>query len=197
MTRNKKIAIDICLLLPDEINKLVYDLNSKVIPLEGMEHYVIDGINFFPHVSLSMGTAREEDIDSIKEELLKITKKYLPIKIIFTHIKDRKFPSLEIKPEDNLINFQKEIVKEIKLDYDATREMFVGGNISDVGIEWVNEFIKHNIEKYNLHTTIGLGDTSMIQNITFPIEVEINTLAIAHLGVYDSCRKILAQIKIN
>jgi hypothetical protein len=196
MIKNKKIAIDIIFLLPDKINKLVYDLNSKIIPHEGMKHYVIDGINCFPHVSLSMGTTEEANLTEIKKKILKIAKRYLPMKIVFTGIKNRKFPSLEIKADDKLINFQKEIVKEIELDYDASKEMFVDSEISDLGISWVNEFVKNNIEKYNLHTTIGLGDISRVKDIRFPIEVEINTLAIAHLGVYDSCRKILKEIKL-
>ncbi len=195
MIKNK-IAIDIVLLFPDEINKLLYTLNSKIIPEEGMEHYIIDGVACFPHISLLMGITEAENIDFIKEKLFKIAQRYLPLNIRFTHIQNVKFPYLAIKPEDNLINFQKEIAREIKLDYDANKNMFVNSNISDAGVEWVNEYKKNNIEKYNLHTTIGLGDVSMIRDVEFPIDIELCNLAITQLGVYCSCRKILAEVNL-
>ena len=73
--------------------------------------------------------------------------------------------------------------------------MFFDTDISDQGVDWVNKFKENNISegKYNIHTTLGLGDTGFL-NFNLPIKTIVNTIAICHLGYGCSYRKILTKV---
>jgi hypothetical protein len=193
---NKKIAIDIVLLLPDGLSKVVCDLSSKIIPVEGLKPYVLDNINYFPHISLLMGTAFEGDIEMIKEKIKPIIKKYFPLEITFSHIEISKnnFPYLAIEKSEKLTNLQKEISEIVELDYDATKEMCADPDISDFGISFINNFMNNfNEGKSKLHVTLGLGDAGLL-SIDFPLQTVLDTMAIGQIGYGCSCRKILSQV---
>ena len=192
---NKKIAISIVLLLPDEFNQMICSLSSKIIPPKGLKPYVLDNKKYLPHITLLMGTITEDKIRLIKKKIEIISKKYLPIKINLINLKNNSFPSLDIQQTQELVDFQNEIAREIILDYDATKEMFVDSDISDLGVEWINKFKENNLSagKFNIHLTLGSGDASYLE-INLPIEVNINTIAISQIGYGCSCRKVLENI---
>lgn len=194
-----KIAIDIALLLPDEMNKTICDLSSKIIPWKDLKPYVIDNINYFPHISLLVGTTERNNVEIIKEKIGPIIKKYLPLKIIFTSLRkdDVKFSFLVIGNIKELTNLRKEIASLISLDSDATKDMCFDKDISDGGVDFINNFRKDKFVKGNFefHTTLGLGDASLL-NINLPIETVVDTIVICHMGYGCSCRKILAKIVV-
>lgn len=193
-----KIAIDIVLLLPDDINKVICDLSSKIIPAQDVKLYVLDNVNYFPHVSLLMGTALESEIESIKEKLELIVKKYLPLEITFTNIdtSHQEFPGLVVEKTQELINLRSEIADVIHLDNDATKEMFFDSDISDSAVDFVNNYREKKLDdkdKFELHTTLGFGDAKLL-DISLPLKTTVNILAICYLGYCLSCRKVLARV---
>lgn len=193
-----KIAIDIVLLLPDDMNKVICDLSSKIIPPKNAKPYVLDNVNYFPHVSLLMGTALESEIESIKEKLEPIFKKYIPFEINFTNIdtSHQEFPGLVIEKTQELINLRSEIADVIHLDNCATKEMFFDFDISDSAVDFVNNYREKKLDdkdKFELHTTLGFGDVNLL-DINLPLKTTVNTLAIYHLGYCLSCRKVLAKV---
>ncbi|MFA4975786.1 MAG: hypothetical protein WC839_03495 [Candidatus Paceibacterota bacterium] len=195
MNTENKIAIDIVLLLPDEMNKLARDLSSKIISPENMRQYKLGENDYLPHISLLMGTIFVNNIESIKNEIEPIVKKYLPIKITFTDIKQGTFSYLAIEKTEALVALQNEIAENIQLDYDANKAMFLDPDISDQGVDWINKFKENNLGegKFNLHVTLGLGDASSL-NPNLPIETMVNTIAICHIGYGCSCRKVFEKI---
>jgi len=195
MKTENKIAIDIVLLLPDDTNKLARDLSSKIISPENMRPYKLGENDYLPHISLLMGTTFANNIESIKNKIEPILKKYLPIKITFTGIKQGTFSYLEIEKTETLVALQNEIAENIQLDYDANKTMFLDPDISDQGVDWINKFRENNLgeAKFNLHVTLGLGDASSL-NSNFPIKTIVNTLAICHIGYGCSCRKVFNKI---
>lgn len=191
-----KIAIDIALLLPDDLNKIICDLSSKIIPRKDLKPYVLDNVNYLPHISLLMGTTRENEVELIKEKIESIIKKYLPLKIIFSNLdKSGKFPFLAIDNIGELTNLRKEIASLVYLDSDATKEMCFDTDISNGGIDFINNFRKDKVDVKQLefHVSLGLGNASLL-NIDLPIETTINTVAVCHVGYGCSCRKVLAKI---
>ena len=197
MKNNKKIAIDIVLLLSDEMNKMACELSAKIIPSKDFKEYVLDNLNYFPHISLLMGTAKENEITSIRENILPILKKYLPLTVTFTKVElsANRFPYLVIKKTKKLASLQSEITKIIKVDYDATKKMCADSDISDQGIDFINNFRENNLGqgKFKLHLTLGFGDASFL-NINFPIKTIVDTIAIGHIGYGCSFRKLLTKI---
>ncbi len=192
-----KIAIDIVLLLSNETNDIICDFSKKIVTPKDLKPYVLDNINYIPHISLLMGVVTSDKLNLVKEKIKPILNKYLPLEITFDGLIKNKFPGLEIKKTKELVNLQKDIAEAIHLDYDATRDMFFDADISDQGIEWINKFRENNINdgKYNIHITLGLGDIGSL-DFNLPIKTTINTAAVCHIGYGCSCRKILAKIVV-
>lgn len=195
-TRNK-VAIDIVLLLPDKMNRVACRLSERMISPEDMRPYKLGKNDYMPHVSLLMGTTSVENIESIKNKIETIVRKYLPLKITFTQIKQGNFPYLVIEKTEELVALQNEIARDVQLDYDADKTMFFDSDISDKGVGYVNKFKENNLieGKFNLHLTLGLGDPSPL-DVDFPIETTVNTIAISHIGYGCSCRKVFEKIII-
>lgn len=200
--RNRKIAIDIVFLLPNEIGKAVCDLSKKISLPKNQEPYVLDNIKYIPHASILMGIVEENKIGLIKEKLEPIIKKYLPLELDFTGVENIKwgeviFPYLTIRNKRELKSLQEEIWQTVHLDYDSTRDAFFDANISDSGIDYVGNFKKNKIDKndFDLHVTLGAGNRELV-GVDFPPKAKINTVAICHLGYGCSCRKILSKITV-
>ncbi|PIP68884.1 hypothetical protein CO033_00920 [Candidatus Nomurabacteria bacterium CG_4_9_14_0_2_um_filter_32_10] len=194
-----KIAIDIALLLPDKMNKIICDLSNKIIPHADLKPYILNNVNYLPHISILVGTIKIGEVGIIKEKIEQIIKKYLPLKITFKNLitKNTKFPLLDIGNIEELINLRKEIVSLVSLDSDATKEMCFDVDISNGGVDFINNFKRDKFieESFEFHTTLGLGDASFL-NVELPIETVVNTIAICHLGYGCSCRKVLAKIVV-
>lgn len=197
MQSQEKIALDIVLLPPEDISELARNLSKAVIPPENMRPLRLGKNDYLPHISILMGTTSAENIKSIKNKIEQITKKYLPLKITFTHIEEPdKFPYLAIQKTKELINLQNEIAEVVSLDYDADKTMFVDPDIADAYIDWVNNFRKNCLgeEKFNPHITLGLGDSSKCK-VDFPIQTNVDTIAICQLGYGCSCRKVFEKLR--
>ena len=73
-----KIAIDIALLLPKEINKICIDINQK----EDSESYSdLSKKDNHPHITLAMGVIDEEDIEKVNNKLKEIVKRFSKINL--------------------------------------------------------------------------------------------------------------------
>lgn len=191
-----KIAIDIVLLMPEEINKLAIDLSSKIIPPENTKPLRLGMDDYLPHVSLLMGTIFTNDIEKLKNKIESIIKKYLPLKIIFTEINNGNLSYLDIEKNKQLNDLRSEIAQVANLDYDADASMIIDSEIEDGFLDWINNFKENNVgeDKFSFHLTIGAGN-SILCKADFPTETTINTVAICHLGYKCSCRKVLVKIQ--
>lgn len=66
----EKIAIDIVLLLPENINTICKELNKEL-----NKDYVSFEDGYFPHITLGMGSVLLDGIDSLKSELSSLIEK--------------------------------------------------------------------------------------------------------------------------
>lgn len=188
---NQKVAIDIVLLLPQQVEQLVCDLSRKIIAPENTKALVLDGKNYIPHISLLMGTAELNDIEKHYAALQSIVQKYLPMNIVISALEKNNFVSLKIEKTKQLSDLQNEITETIPLDYDATPEMFTNAEGGKEQVDWVNNYITNSGgDNFDPHVTIGIGDGSAC-NTELPIEAKISSLAICRLGYGCSCRSII------
>ncbi len=187
-------AIDI-ILLPDGEEKLfLKQLNSSLT----RQNISFENDQCLPHLSLLMTVLSEQEISKLKNELKKITTKYLPIKLEVTSLQTKPAPEniyvthLIIERSQKLLDLQADLVLLIQ-NFNllkAKKENFYKNQAGDFAISYTNNYLKNSTAKnFKPHFTIGFGKPT--KQIELPKFLEINQLKLAHLGKYCTCRELI------
>ena len=80
-----KIAIGIVILPPEAIMDKIIAINQKEAE-RGNARGPLAKDDFYPHISLAMGTIKKDDFDKVKKILTKILENQNPLKIELTEI---------------------------------------------------------------------------------------------------------------
>ncbi|MBP6912137.1 MAG: hypothetical protein KBB88_02975 [Candidatus Pacebacteria bacterium] len=194
MSTQNKIAIDIVLLLPEEINILCYDINATSNKKEYVDFK--DGYN--PHITLGMGCILKSELENFKNDLEILLKdqKFLDLQIIGF---DTGKPAwLSIHKSVELRNLHNNIFNLIKKysKYTANKEDFFEiEEIFDSLVNWVNTFEdKQSGDKYDPHISIG-------KDIHYIFEKEISFKAgiagLFQIGKHGTCKNELARFMLK
>lgn len=192
-----KIAIDIALLLPDDIENLCIKLNKnseRIRPL-GKNDYI-------PHITLAMGVIDEKDVKPIQDYLQAIEQS--PIELSIENIKYKETPegnksSFEITNTEELQSLHETILNKIKqyLQKGATVDMLYKGEETGMKDEtkvWLDTHSeKTSFENYWPHITLGCYDAKA----DLPIKFKVDTIAFCHVGDGVTCRKIISKYKLK
>ena len=197
---NKKLAIDIALLLPPEIVEVCVALNKESDKTKYISF--LDG--YQPHISLAMGCVLESDFSKLKQELEGKTKgvQALTLSIL----------EFETWPVDQKVIFGLSVLltNEIKIlhalcmevmkryaSYESSPEMFdEPERINERSINWVNNYKKHfNPDIYKPHITLGADFAKSVPIISK--QFISSKLAVFQLGPYDTCRKMLTSFDLK
>src|SRR5687768_10604361 len=113
-------AIDICLLLPKQIEALAIALNKSVPAAENIK---LDGVQHIPHITLLMGGVEQLGFYDLEEKLEAIIKDADPLNLEIIAVENGAEASgLSIKTTPELQELHERIVDEISpmLDYEVT-----------------------------------------------------------------------------
>jgi hypothetical protein len=194
----KRIAIDIVLLPSKNIMNTIIAMNRK---LSGDPQKIqLDSSRCYPHISLAMGVMTEEVFTSITKELGGIAGRMIPRSCVANGIHEETISTgeiittLEIQPSTDLMAIHRAAIDITQryCTYDADLDMLYPKPPPEtVTLDWINNFPQESsYEAFRPHITLGSG-TLHEEGGAFPLELEIESLCLCHLGNYCTCREIL------
>ncbi|MBC8495730.1 2'-5' RNA ligase family protein [archaeon] len=197
-----KIAIDIALLLPDEINSLCIGLNQQ----DKNAFFDLTKKDNHPHITLTMAVIDEADIHKIEVILRNVAEKFSGLQLELTELnytitpEDKKSYQFVIGSSKEIKELRQKIVKELSpyFSYEVEDSMFFVDNDEEfrpVSKYWVANHEKRNLSLDKFKPHISLKNTAATFD-EFPIKFTTNKLVMAQLGNYCTCRKILIDIDL-
>lgn len=194
---NKKIAIDIVLLLPPEIIEKCVSVNSKL----DNSKYVSFSDGYNPHITLGMGCVWKKDLENLKIEIDKLT---LNIKKLYLTIPDftgKSFFSFVIASSAELTELHKsimDIMKKFSSYGDADFTMFnESEKVKEDSslVKWISNFnTEHAFDLYDPHITLGKGEKPVFD---FPINFEVSKVGLFHIGQRGTCKEKLVEFDLK
>ena len=198
-----KKAIDIVLLPPENIMKLCIDLNRK----DNADSYqTINLKDNLPHISLAMGVLDENDLESAKNLLSKISNDFLVLNLELFEMyygvtpDNKKSYAFRVGITEELQNLHNKIVSDFSkiLSHNKVSiDMFYfdpNETMDEISSYWVQNYPKKSFENFSAH--ISLKCRNAEYNNT-PVKFTANDLAICYLGNFCTCRKILHSVKLK
>lgn len=198
-----KIAIDVVLLPPEEIMDFCIEINKGAAE-KGQDKGPLGKEDFIPHISLAMGCMEEEKLPEVMGIIKNIANNFPPLKLEITELyyatacDGIKSYGLLLKKTEILQKLHEKLMGALDsfLTYDATSEaIYFKEDESPAEPEYVNEYKdKFSYENFKPHITLRCKEADYK---TFPIEFTVSALAVCHVGISTTCRKILFQTKLN
>jgi len=197
-----KIAIDVVLLPPEEIINFCVDINRKAKE-RGEAKGPLEKEDFIPHISLAMGCMEEKDFDKISKVITEVADQFSPLNLEVSELyvlpsseKDQTH-SFKIKNNEQLQKLHETLTDELQpfLSYqNVTTNMFVG-LLEEIPTTFKNDYRKkHSYDKYDPHISLRCR---VLEEIKLPINFKASNLAIFHLGISCTCRKLLFSTELK
>jgi|SRR3989344_1094575 len=194
---NKKVAIDIVLLLPSEIIEKCVFVNSKLNNLEYVSF--TDGYN--PHITLGMGCIWEKDLENVKLEITKLSLNTQKLNLVIPDFTGKKFFSFAIVNSKKLTELHvsvMNILKQFSSYGDADFTMFNESEKVkyDPGlVKWISNFnTEHAFDLYDPHITLGKDEKPLFD---FPINFTVSKVGLFHIGQCGTCKEKLAEFNLK
>ena len=207
--QNKFIRLNTAFKLPGDMAKAAIKL-SKEISQKYEVFFVLDGINFYPHITIYSPEYPEDNLDKVLNAVEETTKDIEKIKFVFKKIKPHQgfiviyFElSLEIK----------KIHEEIVLKLSPLREGRIRDKykVDDFKMtfspkeqEYIAKYGYANaMELYDPHlTTIRLKDELLAEKVAENLEWDIPEFIIDEIGIYrtgghGTCRKLVREFSLK
>ena len=193
-----KKNVDIVLIPHQDIIDLVLKHNAAGVA-SGNATIELGKKDRIPHLSLLMGVLDEEHLDGVIDKLEGIAHLTSPVPL---HITKEKHSSLVPDKTHEIMSLHERIVADIDpllthagitdyYDEPAGYQFAAPERI----LSFVNNFItQYSHDKFWPHITIHAG---LSEPVDFPIHTTATTLALYHLGDYDTCRSLLHSIDLN
>jgi|SRR3989344_3419807 len=190
---NKRLAIDIVILPPDEVMDRAVQINTEYPPYK----FLLNKKYRLPHITLAQAVINESDLEKALEILKAIGKEQKPLLLETKLTNHPSFLMFVAKNNKLLTELHIKIMKQFEhlVSYDVTPEDFYDKNVRNRTVAWVRDF-KQNaaFDNYFPHITLG---TSQQVDRQEALNFMANRLAICHLGEYNTCRKILFETSLG
>jgi 2'-5' RNA ligase len=188
----EKIAIDVVLLLPENINNICKELNKG----SDKKDYISFEDGYNPHLTLGMGSPLVNDIGSFKKELNIMLKKFKVPEIQITGLGSGKYDYFSFEVTESLQGLHNNVFDLISKHSagPVTTENFYEMTEPGSLINWVNNFkINSAYGNYHPHITLGIGIADM--PLEFPISFKPVSVGFFHLGKHGTCKKLLSEFR--
>lgn len=200
MNSMKRLAVDFVLLPTQDSMRTVIELVRKLSADPQKIH--LDESSCYPHISLAMGVMSGEAYAGISRDLGRIAKGLIPAACAATGIREVPIPSgahisaLDIEPGPELVQIHREAMEIAQryCTFDADLEaLYPEPPPEAICLPWINNYHEQSAyEAFWPHITLGTG-TFTGDKPSFPINIEIDSLCVCHLGNYCTCREILSR----
>ena len=157
--------------------------------------------DYLPHLTLAMGTVKEEDLPTIQKDLRQILLGSIPIEIRISHMAVKERPdglyscTLVVEPSEKLQALHEGILDTMAryFTYEADPQMFYSPpRVEKIPLYWLQNYHKTSVRKdYYPHITVGVGKHE-ITEVAFRFKSE--RIIIGHLGNFCTIRKVISEI---
>jgi len=197
-----KIAVDVVILLSDEMTGLAIQANRELIQPSGGK-ITLNNDTCLPHISLAMGCIDEENIGRIEPILRETANESFPRELkvvgVYTGTSDTggKVSLYHIEKTRTLQQLHENVMSNLSpyLTYDVRADMLLRPpEVEESTLAWIKNFPQQSsFAKFVPHITIGFGQANALD---FPITFAPAKLALCHLANHCTCRKILVSVGI-
>ena len=192
----KKIVLDIVLLLPSDVRQFCTDLDrgserSKEVSFEN---------GYGPHITLSMRCVKVGDVSEITKKIQELVQNLAALDLTIVGFHEGKFSWLDIAKVDALIELHRRVnaIVESFSSSDAIASYFYEGNEKAPEqslINYVNNFSANSCgENYAPHISMG---TEKAFSPEFPIQFKADTVGVFQLGHHGTCKNKIAEFKLH
>jgi len=195
----KKLAIDVVILLPDDVIDLAIKWNRALHNANG-GNIQLDKHSCLPHISLAMGCIRGHQVEQACAALSSMATEHSYLSLSIPELKcvstasGNRVVSFDISPSKALTVLHESSVATFKpfLTQDASEsDLYDPPPIDSASIDWINHYVPHHcFQHFWPHITVGYGET---QDHFDPVTFRASRLAICQLGNYCTCRRILGE----
>ncbi len=156
--------------------------------------FALNKVNCLPHITLSQGIIKLEYLPKLKEKLKKISGEFKPLNLraFVVNKPSTMFEVIRTKGLDNLHN---KVMTEFKnlISYDVEESFFYDSHIRQKSLDYVRDFPSVAYDNYYPHITLGPERA----RVELESKFSCDRLVICHLGDYNTCRKILAEVTLG
>jgi hypothetical protein len=193
-----RIAIDIVLLPPEKIMDLVIAINKEEAK-KGNSKGELNKVDFLPHLSLAMGTIEEKNLEKVEEIVIKTSKEFNTMNLILSEpyyvisADNKKAYALRVKGK-KLQRFHELLMRRLDsfLSFDAKKEDIYNQESEPTYVNGYKEI--GCFRKYEPHITVRCKELSYKKK---DISFFAKRVAVCHLGISTTCRKILFETELN
>lgn len=202
MTNAKKIAIDVVILPPEDIMDKIININER----GGGWGIMLGKDDFLPHLSLAMGCVEFDQLEAVKDATENIVKNFSPISLEFGKLRFEK-DQMGLKNYSYLVTEDNIEIKRLHealmdglrlyLHYDCAKESLYykeGEEVSDP--EYINNYLSRYSHNF-FYPHITIRTKEIPKNDILPIKFMATTVAICHVGVGTTCRKVLFSTELK
>jgi len=193
----RKIAVDVAILPPKEIMDLVIAINKREAR-RGQARGPLGKTDFYPHISLAMGTIKEEEFNKVIKIVTDILRNQKPLKIELTELAyatksdGSKTYGMRAKKTEEIQRLHEKLMNKLLpyFSFEATlEELYKKENEETEPPSHVNTYYqKSSFDNFDPHLTLRCKEVAFNK---FPIIFTASTIAICHVGTQTTCRKIL------
>lgn len=198
-----KIAVDVAILLPEEIEKKAIELNRALDTK--YQKIMLDKENTLTHITLCRGVLDEKYFEEAKNIISDITNEISEIELTATNIKSsvmhtgEEISEITIAKTQALLRLHDKIMTSLKhlLTYDATTDMLYSPPEPDEGtLQWIRKYKERHgqPEIFNPHITLGIGKGEDLEK---PLNFTATRIALCQLGNYCTCKKVFKIFELK
>lgn len=207
--RDKTIAIDVLLLLPQNISEQAILLNTAILK-NNPDNFTLDK-NHIPHITLLQCYVNQSDLPKIKLVLNGLYKmieqeNLWAIELQYKKDQPQSFASIGLEKSSALMEIHKKTIALLQPYFTAggSQNAFVptqdGSPIDQFTIDYIPKFVSHySYENYNPHISLGVSETSVLDYLAKTEFREIHfkspAVAVYQLGKFGTARKLLWKSK--
>ena len=196
----RKIAIDVVLLLPEEVEDKAIAINKELVKI-GPENIIFEREKCVPHASLCMAVIDEKDLNKIENVLKEILRNFDKLHLEILGIKSKINPlgkisnSFDIAKDKELQRLHEEIMIKLSPFFHkeaAEENFFLPLKYRELTIRWTEEYPETSaFEKFKPHVSLGFGE---LQENVAPFSFTSSRIAVFQMGDYCTCKKKLIEL---
>jgi 2'-5' RNA ligase len=207
MSEEKFIGLNIAFRIPDDVAKVAMELSREITEKEDA-YFVLDGVDYFPHITNYAMEISEKNVDAITWAMEELSGELSPVEFVFEKNKaDEGWVAPYFVYTDQLKEVHGKCVEKLNLfREDHVREKFKNSdkfsskeekeNVAKYGHPWV-------LEQYNPHLTITkLKDDVVAEKVAKEMDWSVekfrsDTIGIFVSGEHGTCRKLVKEFKLG
>jgi len=202
-TLSKKLAIDIAILPPEDVMEKLININRQAAA-KNLTWGPLAKDDFLPHMSLAMGGIERNSLETVRDIVKKIAKKFNPIPIELNELYYVEKPdgsrtyAIRAKNTPVLQKFHENLMNGLGqyFSYDCTKETIYskpGEEVTDPS--YLNKFSTSSFKAFDPHIT-----TRTKKNVGqeyLPLKFIATQVVACHAGIKTTCRKVLFAVEFR